>query len=504
MKKIIVVNLGNKGVVLSVQGKNTVFDRLYINDFNQNTLPTVVDFFNKYNKCDSYIVLDTVAQNYNYKIFPPLNYFDLIKVVNRRFNTEIPKSDLKQKQFLYKNSLDKRSVFLFISASVDSPLKEWFNFFRTIPNNLLGVYMLPLETVDFAKNIMIASGLRKEIKSKNKWILITFNDQTSDLRQVAIFNNKIAFTRLISLDSAGNNLADFAKNDIIRTSEYIRRFDSDFNFDKLTIINILDKENTEALKTLKIEKSLIMNYTPYNIASLLKLGNNSINEDEKYCDLLLSLFIFKNRSRIRFGNFKINLVYNISLFFDILIKFVGLTFILILASFGGFILLNMIFNNKISDLNNSLKDNELVLQSKSEEQFGMDSAEVDKIIDAGVLKDMIDLNHVDPIPSFVRFSTTQSEDALTHDFKWSLDGFDYQKNTDGKINIKITYNVSIINPDGDANKLFKKYDAFSGNLKRVYNEDLKNLTTLPNNINFSKKYLTYPITIEILEKNKNI
>ena len=500
MKKVIVVNLGNKGVVLSIQGDNAVFDKLFIDEFNQNTLPTVLDFFQRYNKLDAYIVLDTVAQNYNYKIFPPLNYFDLIKVVNRRFNTEIPKNDLKHKQFLYKDHTDKRSMFLFVSASVDSPLKEWFSFFQNVPNNLLGVYLLPLESVEFARKIMISSDLKERTKIKNNWILITFNDQTSDLRQVAIFNNKVAFTRLISLDGAGIDLANFAKNDIIRTSEYIRRFDSEFTFEKLTIINILDKENIETLKSLKIEKSLILNYTPYNVAELLKIGRHLIEENEKYCDLILSLFIFKNSSRVRFANTKINLVYEMSFFFNILIKFIIFIFLLIWFSFGGFVVLNMIFNGRITNLNGSIKDNEKILQSKSEEQFGMDSSEVDKIINAGLLKDILDLNYVDPIPGFKKFSEAQADDSLTHDLKWSLEGFDYQKINDGDLSIKSVYNVSIINPDGDANKLFKKYDAFSSHLKSIYKDDIKTLSTLPSNINFSKKYLTYPINIEILEK----
>ena len=133
----------------------------------------------------------------------------------------------------------------------------------------------------------------------------------------------------------------------------------------------------------------------------------------------------------------------------------------------------------------------------------MDSAEVDKIIDAGTLKDNFDRLIVKPLPDFDKFSKAQQTDALTHDFKWTLENFDYQSSFNKPINAKITYNISIINPDGDANKLFRRYDAFSGNLRKTYGASLKSLTTLPNNINFSKKYLTYPITVEIMEQKAN-
>lgn len=498
MKKVITINVGNKGVVLSIKGNNRILEKLFIDDFNQETLPIVTEFFAKNKRLNAFIILDTVAQNYNYKIFPPLNYFDLQKIVIRRFNSEIPRNDLKQRKFLYKNPIDKRSVYLFISASTDSPLKEWLNFFKTIPNNLLGIYILPLETVDFARKIMISSGMKKVIAEKNKWILITFNDQTSDLRQVAIFNNNIAFTRLISLDSAGDNLAEFAKNDIIRTSEYIKRFDAEFTFDKLSIITILDQKNKEALKNLKIEKTIILNYTPGDIAKELNLGNSSIESDEKYTDLLLTLFIFKNRRRVRFGNFILNLIYNIVLLLNLIKKAAAAVILLIIISLVSVVFLKILYKTKIVGLNEDLSKNKEILQNKSEEKFGMDSKEVDKIIDAGNLKNLFDFKYVDPIPSFEIFSLAQGDIALTHSLKWTIENFDYQS-TNKNNTIKATYDISIINPDGDANKLFNKYDSLSTKLRDTYKENLTGITTLPNNINFSKKYLTYPVKVEITE-----
>ena len=311
MTRIITVNIGNKGVILSVIGGNRVIDTFFLETFNQDSLPTVLEFFKKYKNLNAVIMLDTVAQNYNYKIFPPLNYFDLQNMVNRKFNTEMPKNDLKQKRFLYKNGLDKRSVYLFISASIDSPLKEWLNFFNVVSNNLVGIYMVPLEAEDLAKKILSSNGMKDSLKKKNNWILIVFNDRTSDLRQVAIFNNSIAFTRLLSLDSAKENLAEFARNDIIRTSEYIKRFDTNFSFDKLTIITILDPENKAALRELKMEKDLFFNYTPFEISKLLKLGGNYVKKDEKFFDVSMSLFSMSNSRKIRFGNQKINIIYTL-------------------------------------------------------------------------------------------------------------------------------------------------------------------------------------------------
>lgn len=500
MDKIIVINLGNKGVLISLKKENNkILDKLFIDSFSQETLPQVSEFFAKYKKYDAYIVLDTVAQNYNYKIFPPLSYLDLQKIVARRFNSEIPKHDLKRKKFLYKNTIDKRSIYLFISASVDSPLREWFNFFNTIPNNLLGVYLLPFEAVEFAKKIIVSAGIKNKITEKNGWILITFNDQTSDLRQVAIFNNNIAFTRLISLESATeNNLAEFAKNDIIRTSEYIKRFDNEFSFDKLTIITILEEAYRDRMREFKMDRTIFLNYTPYEIAKDLKLGR-FVEPDEKYADLLLSSFIFKNPKRVRFENRKISFSHNITTSLNI-IKKVSIIFILLIAMFIlMYTFIGSIYNREITNINEALNKNKQLLYSKSKEEYGMDTNALNKIIDAVNIRNLLVKKYYNPVDSMLRFYDAENNIALVSNITWRIDNFDYQKSVPNYV-LKTVYSVDIVNPDGDPNKLFARYDAFNSRLKDIFKEELTNITALPSNINFSEKYTSYPIKVEITER----
>lgn len=499
MKKIITINIGNKGAMLSVINGNKVFDTFYLDSFNQGTLPTVLEFFKKYNNLDALILLDTVAQNYNYKIFPPLSYFDLQDMVNRKFNTEIPKNDLKQKKFLYKNGLDKRSVYLFVSASTDSPLKEWLNFFNIVPNNLIGIYMVPLEAEELAKKILTANGMKSNLKKKNSWILIVFNDRTSDLRQVAIFNNNIAFTRLISFDSAKENLAEFAKNDIARTSEYIKRFDTEFSFDKLIIITVLDQESKTALRDLKMEKTLFFNYTPLEVSKLLKLGGNYITKEEKYSDVLISLFAIKNGKNIKFGNQKINTTNTLTKSLMAVKAAIVMLILLIIGSFAYNIVTSSSTDKILNDLMTELEKNKTILQSKTQDNVGLNSDSTNQIIEAGMLKDILDTKYVNPVDTFEKFANAQQGNALTFNLRWYIDGFDYQDNG-GIKSTKTLYDVSIINPDGTASKLFSKYDALNLSMKDAFKEDLAGMSTLPNNINFSQRYLTYPIKIEIMEK----
>ena len=500
MRKIAVVNIGNKGVVLSVISSNEILDQIEIDELSQKNLEIVNKFFTKHKRVNVIIALDTIAQNYNYKIFPPLNYFDLVRIANRRFENEIPKNDLKYKKFLYKNDLDKKSTYLFVSASTDSPLREWLAYFDIIKNNLLGIYMIPLETVDFAKKIMTSVGFDNLSREKNNWILITFNDRVSDLRQVVIYNNNLAFTRLISLDSAGEDLEDFAKNDITRTSEYIKRFDSNFKFSKLTIINILDQENKEKIKDLKIQDSKVLNFTPYEVANLLRLGNNGINKDEKFLDLILDLFIVKNRKRIRFSNKKINIIYYLTLFLSFIKNIAFLSVFATLVGFIIFVFASLNFNRKINALEDIYKNNQNTLELKSKEEFGMKTEELDKIIDAGQVRNMIVSNITNPMPDFENIYKVINGLGLVYEFKWNLNDFNYQ-NLSVKPVIKIIYNMSLINEDGNPNKITTKFNELELKAKNVLKNDLTSIVKLDNqNIDFSKKYYVYPIKLEITKK----
>lgn len=501
MRKVAVVNIGNKGVILSVISSNEILDQVEIDELSQKSLETVNNFFTKHKRINAIITLDTIAQNYNYKIFPPLNYFDLVRIANRRFENEIPKNDLKYKKFLYKNDLDKKSTYLFVSASTDSPLREWLAYFDIIKNNLLGIYMIPLETVDFAKKIMTSVGFDNLSREKNNWILITFNDRVSDLRQVVIYNNNLAFTRLISLDSAGDNLEDFAKNDIIRTSEYIKRFDSNFKFNKLTIITILDQENKEKIKDLKVQDAKVLNFTPYEIADLLKLGNNGINKDEKFLDLVLDLFIVKNRKRTRFSNKKINVIYYLTLLLSLIKNIAFLSVFATLVGFAIFVFASLNFDRKIDTLEGIYKNNQDTLELKSKEEFGMKTEELDKIIDAGQVRNMIVSNITNPMPDFENIYRVINGLGLIYEFKWNLDGFNYQ-NLNTKPKIKITYNMSLINEDGNPNKITTKFNELESKAKNVLKNDLTSIIKLDNqNLDFSKKYYVYPIKLEINKKN---
>ena len=499
MKKITVVNIGNKGAILSVINGNKVLDKLEIDELNQKNLETVNNFFTRNKRLNVIIALDTVAQNYNYKIFPPLNYFDLARIANRRFENEIPKNDLKYKKFLYKNDLDKKSTYLFVSASTDSPLREWLAYFDIIKNNLLGIYMVPLETVDFAKKIMLSLGFNNLSKEKNSWILITYNDKVSDLRQVVIYNNNLAFTRLISLDSANENLEEFAKNDIVRTSEYIRRFDSNFTFNKLTVLTILDRENKEKLRDLKIENAKVLNFTPYEIADLLKFGK-SIDKNEKFLDIVLDLFITNNRKRTRFSNKKINTIYYLTVLLNFIKKISFLSIFISLISLIIFISMNFTFDKKISQLEKEYKDNQKTLELKSKEEFGMKTEELDKIIDAGEIKNIITSKKTDPLPDFEKIYRAINDLGLVYDFTWTLNNFNYQ-NLSNNSEIKTTYNMSLINRDGNPNKIISKYNELNSRLKNIFKNESISMTKIESkDIDFSKKYYVYPIKLEIIKK----
>ena len=170
-----------------------------------------------------------------------------------------------------------------------------------------------------------------------------------------------------------------------------------------------------------------------------------------------------------------------------------------IASFAYNILTSGNDNRIIENLNLELNKNKEILQSKTNNELNVKTGDIDQIIDAGLLKDVLDAKYMNPVDTFQRFAEAQKGNALTYNLRWHIENFDYQ-DAKGIKSTKTLYDITIINPEGTASKLFSRYDALNLKLKETFKEQMTGITNLPNNINFSQRYLTYPIKVEIMDK----
>ena len=157
-------------------------------------------------------------------------------------------------------------------------------------------------------------------------------------------------------------------------------------------------------------------------------------------------------------------------------------------------------SNNQEKLEQIYKNNQETLELKSKEEFGMKTEELDKILDAGKIKNIIVSKKTDPLPDFEKIYRVINDLGLVYDFTWTLNNFNYQ-NLSNNSEIKTTYNMSLINRDGNPNKIISKYNELNSRLKNIFKNESISMTKIESkDIDFSKKYYVYPIKLEIIKK----
>jgi len=494
MSKIITINLGNRGAIITLQQGNTIKNKIFINKLAENTVDKVKKFFDKHKKAEVYILLDTVAQNYNHKTFPAVNRFDLFSIVKRKFEYEIPKEDLKGKFLIDRDKLSKKWNYMFISSPIASPLKEWLELFDKLPNRLRGIYMVPLEMCKMAKKLTKNIKLTGDLKPK--WLLLITQNKVSDLRQIAIRNNILIFTRLLSQDLiTSTGFADKLKGDILRTGEYLKRFSSSFNMKDLTVITITEKDVKNKLLDMEIQDVKFIKLTPSETAKKINLSK-FVNLKDRFSDILIRTAFIRGQKSLKFSNNKINklnTLFNvIKVFFNsLLLIAVGIAASTFYLS-GYKIKAETKRQNMVEDITN----NSQTLRKKKEIKFGLEKESIDEIIDIGEISQVINSAKKDSNTQLQTFEKVQQNLGLTYSLSWTMDNFEYTNPT-SNTKTNVHFQLNLLNPGGNIDDLFKKFDVFTGKLKKEFKNEKVSYSKLPSNIDFNKKYYYHLVDVYI-------
>jgi hypothetical protein len=494
MPKTIVLNIGDRGTIISLHKGNDITKKLFINKLTNDVIEKLKKFFDENKRVPICILLDTIGQNYNHKTFPSVNRFDLYSLVKRKFEQEIPKKDLKGKIFIDRDKVTKKWNYLFISSPVDSPLKEWLAFINTLENRLQGIYFLPLEMQNFASTLLKKMQFTKNLKPK--WLLIVTQNKVSDLRQIATNNDILIFTRLLNKDSMKLNFGEKLKNDVLRTCEYLKRFSTSFKMKDLMVITITDKETKEKLKNIKIQNVNFVKFTPYEVAKKFNLSDDVISTETKFFDILISSIFIKGKKVLKFFDadiYKLNQLFFVYTFLKNAFLFLTLLIGLIIG-LRIYYKANFEIRNEtiVQDIANKTK----ILQAKKEEEFGLESESVEEIMDIGTISQIIQDSKKDPFNSLAKFYNVQGNLSVAYNIRWGLVNFDFE-NLNKKFKYNVNYEVILLNKSGNIDDLFKKFDLFVKKLSEVFPKNKVTYSKLPSNIDFNKKYYSFPIKVNI-------
>lgn len=259
-----------------------------------------------------HIYIDVLDQDYLVRNVPAVNKLTLDALARNKYKKEVPKNSIScyyQIGREYKGRKDW--IYIFAYSNYEGNVSAWINFFKPFDIIIHGIYFLPIETYSLISKIrsfnqphsfkdILKSYFQKsvaKVKGKDRWEIIIADHKSGGFRQVAFYNGRVVFTRLLnSIDDPNPEvIADGLSHEIMNSLEYLGRIPmrSDYTIDLYIIVPI-------NLKTIiKPERFGIENiyiYTPFDLAEFFNISGQYIKGSDKFADPLYFAIFNKFKS----------------------------------------------------------------------------------------------------------------------------------------------------------------------------------------------------------------
>jgi hypothetical protein len=458
----------------------------------------------RYSGAPVHIILDNVGQNYVRRSFSKINYFDLLKVAERKFNYEISKTDLREKRFLGKNKKTGDWEYMFISSPIDDFLQNWLNLIGMRGNFIKGIYMLPLESENVLKILNAKLFSRKKAMEKNEktktmvgaWNIFMFENKVSGIREIAFNNGRMSFTRILGFEQEdGKSFANDFKTNKARTVEYLKRFSQDFDEKKIHIFAILSPPKKEEL--LKLGDDTVTVFSIKEFGNLF--GEKDVEKYQSdYADALLQKLIIKNSKIISFST---NDMKSVKPFITALKYLSALKNISASIFFAFFVMTcALLVKTKLnlSNFNKIYEKEAASLEQRKKSEFGDNITNLTEITDAASFYNDLTTAGTDPFDFIKIFSQNSVGLVLVSDIKWKKNVGEHDFSAKYKSNFAI--GAMLINPSGKVDDLFRAYENYEKKIKGVFPGYMVKISQIPKNINFSASYNFFPMKMDFWEK----
>jgi len=504
-KKNIVVTIGNYGAVIALHEGNEIKNKIFIDELNDAAKGELNGIFLKNKSAQIYVLLDTIDQSYKKKVYPSVKKGDLIRIIKRDLISDGDKESLKsyiihsQKKSAKKQRASSKWECLFISSSNSEIINKWLEFLLDMPGNLVGIYMLPIETFSLFKLLKGSLTSQSKIKNKrNDLYCLVMQNKVSGIRQVVFSEQGIVFTRVVNYNFDQPDFSEKYEQDIYSTFEYLKRLFPDLQIGELDIVNIFPPEAIEKIKRISNVELNFINYTAHEVAS--KIGYSKIlPQNSNFCDLIISRVFAKEKKILRFATPKITLL---NKFFFILKTSYFLNIALIMAICGA-ILFSVFSSDKVADLiekteieklaamQEFTKLKHIVLEGERTAKE-TESADLDQIIDFGKVEELLGSTGGSFIEFYIKLKFLKNINVKLNSFSYTLNGFD-NKFPAPKLSYDIKFGGDLLNASGDIEDLFTEFDVMLEAVKKNLDGSQIKYPSLPPDIDFNKKYYSFPV-----------
>tara|TARA_Y100000389_G_C17471230_1_gene531218 strand:- start:12757 stop:14310 length:1554 start_codon:yes stop_codon:yes gene_type:complete len=511
----IVITLGNYGSIIAVHNRKRVITRIFLKkeDFNSNNHKRIAEIFSKYKKFSVYILIDTLDQSYKKKSLPFVNRWDLKKLITRSLKSEGGADVLKNftlinnaKEINKLKKSDRSWDVLFITSPVSQDIKNWANFLIDMPNYFFGIYMLPVESYslfDKLKPIIYPKDNKNIIPHRLNCIIM--HNKVSGTRQVVFSNDTIVFTRVVNYDFRDSNFPEKIDSDIYATYEYLKRIYVDLQMDDINVIAVFSDPIINIIKKYNSQEVKYRYYNPYELS--IKLGYKDIlNKNSSHCDLLISRIFSLGKKKMIFNTPKLK-------FINKFYKIVQYTYFTNLLAISAVLILILFSLAKINISNGKVKSAETL---KKETRYSLDSlrsqtlksakltkkdetVSFERIIDIGKIDEFFSRFGSDYFNFYKKLSFFNKININVSEFKYQLNKYDITKSELTSYDYRII--GEIFNQSGDIEDLFKEFDLLLSETNKTYSDNHNiEFSELPKDIDFSKKYYSFPINFTVKSK----
>lgn len=502
--KNIVVTIGNNGTVVALYDSNEIKNKIFLDELNDKTKEQIKAVFTEHKSAQSYLMLDTVDQVYKKKSYPLVTRGDLNRLIKRDMLSDGDKESLKNYIILKRQKPSTKSPqnnkwdCLFVSASNSENLTNWIDFLLEMPNRLVGIFMLPVESFQLLK--LLKKEITKPKAKKDNLYCLVIHNKVSGTRQIVFSDQGIVFTRLVDYNFSQENFLERYEQDLYSTFEYLKRLFPDITISELSIINILPPEVIESIKKINSPNLAFTNYTPYEAAVKAGLPKLLPNNSSS-CDILISRVFANGQKILKFSTPKISyfdkffITLKASYFF---IAFFALTasLVMILSIFSQSGLresINSAKNQKITALQEFAKVQQSALEgSKINQTDNGEEIDIERVSDLGKLNQTLGSNHADFIEFYNNLKFIKNYNVKLAKFSYSLNGFN-NKLPSANNNYTFSLRGEISNKSGDIEDLFSEFDGLVAKTKERFDKNRVSYTDLPRDIDFNKKYHQFPI-----------
>ncbi|MCE3255864.1 MAG: hypothetical protein K0R25_1358 [Rickettsiaceae bacterium] len=504
-KKKFTISIGEYGAIVVLHDGKKIQNKILVSTLNDENKKHLKELFTKHKLVPTYVLLDTVDQNYRRVTYPLVNVFDFHKIAKRNLEKDKSKTESFYNYYGTQNKKQRKWECVFISAQHSTEVDNWVEFLLEMPNQLVGVYMLPIESHHLLTSIIETIKTDHKIKIDDKTIFsFIVDNKISGVRHIVFNNQMIVFTRVVNYNFDDQNFPHQFEQDILHANEYLKMIFQNLRLQDIVTINILPDEVIEKIKHIGNKEVNFISYSPHQISTKLGLVNATSKSAANFSDIVIANYFANSSKKIcRFMNPHIS-------FFDkmhMLVKFLSYAQIILIAGIFLTLAKSLIEKYNLSSTLSKVTIEKASLieqyQSvnnaaseggyKTKQQSGSDSF-ADEIVEFGKVNEVLSKSEVTFASLFDKLSIIKKYGVIANSFSYQITDYNPKLGVvSGRTALALSGEIS--DQSGNVETLLKKFDTMSLETKKQLPQYNIKYSEVAKGVDFSKKYYFLPFDL---------